>query len=318
MLPPISDPNVLVGTATSDDAAVYRLTDDVALVQTVDFFPPIVDDPYTYGAVSAANALSDVFAMGGTPLLALNIVAFPDDLPSTVLEAILRGGAEKALEANCPIVGGHTINDSEPKSGLAATRLVKPGKQLANSTARPGDTLILTKPVGSGIITTAAKQQHVEGHVLREAIDQMMTLNKAASEAAVEIAANACTDISGFGVIGHLREMMAGSQTNARINYSKIPLMSGAWELASEHGIYPAGMTRNREHHDDHVEWNPEVHPLAHRVLYDPQTSGGLLLSVSRDKRDALLTTLGANGISHASVIGEVTEQGNGTVQVCP
>ena len=307
---------MLVGVATGDDAAVYQISQDLALVQTVDFFPPIVDDPYTYGAVSAANSLSDIYAMGARPLIALNIVAFPTDQPRSILQDILRGGAEKAAAAGLAIIGGHTIDDPEPKYGLAVTGVVKPGEQLTNAGAQPGDVLVLTKPLGSGIIATAGKLEQAEESVLEGAIEQMSTLNRASSEAAVEIGVNACTDITGFGLIGHLREVLEASGASARISYSQVPQMPGAWVLASEREIFPSGVERNRSYHDHAVTWDPAVHPLGYRILYDPQTSGGLLLSAPRSKADRLLHALTSRGVSHAAVIGEILADGQSTVHV--
>lgn len=237
-LPEVSDPNLLVGVSTGDDAAVYKLSARVALVQTVDFFPPIVDDPYTYGAIAAANALSDVYAMGATPMLALNIVGFPVSLPKEVLRRILKGGIEKAAEAGVLIVGGHTVDDEEPKYGLAVTGLVRPGKQVTNAGARPGDVLVLTKPIGTGIITTAGKEGRVPPKVLREAIRHMATLNHAAADAMVRVAVHAATDVTGFGLLGHLRPMLKASGATARITASAVPLLVGARALA-ERGIAP-------------------------------------------------------------------------------
>ena len=317
-LPPIVDPNVLVGINTGDDAAVYRMSDDLALVQTVDFFPPIVDDPYTYGVVAAANSISDIYAMGARPILALNIVAFPVSLPKTILQEILRGGAEKALEAGVIIVGGHTVDDAEPKYGMAVTGVVKPGKQITNAGAKPGDILILTKPLGTGIITTAGKAQKVEEAVLQDAIRHMSTLNKAAAEAAVEVGVNACTDITGFGLIGHLRGMMEASGAAATVHYDQVPLIPGAWELTAERDIFPGGLDRNRSYLDRFVGWDKGLHPLAYRMLYDPQTSGGLLFSAPPDRVDRLVEALSSRGVGTIAIIGEVLKDGRGTIRVVP
>ena len=210
-LPPISDPDLLVGLSTSDDAAVYRLRPDLALVQTIDFFPPIVDDPFSFGEIAVANALSDVYAMGGTPLLGLNVVAFPADHPPEVLAEILRGGASKAGEAGVLIVGGHTVDDREPKYGLAVTGTITPGRQITNAGARSGDVLVLTKPIGTGVITTAGKAGAVDESVLSGAVETMRALNAGASRAMVSSGANACSDVTGFGLVGHLREVVQAS-----------------------------------------------------------------------------------------------------------
>ena len=310
------DPNLLVGFDPGDDAAVYRISDELALVQTVDFFPPILDDPYSYGAVAAANSLSDVYAMGARPVLALNIVAFPIDHPQDVLREILRGGAEKAKEAGVLIVGGHTIDDEEPKYGLAVTGFVTPGQHLTNANAKPGDLLVLTKPVGSGIITTAAKLDRAEEAVLQEAVRQMSELNAAACAAILEVGVNALTDVSGFGLLGHLHGMAVTSGVGARIFYSQVPLMPGAWALAAELGISPSGTDRNRKYYSHAVTWDQGVHPKSDLALYDPQTSGGLLASVSRGKAEALLKALRGRGVEYAAVVGEIVADGRGAIQV--
>lgn len=315
-LPPVVDPRVLVGIDTGDDAAVYQLSDDLALVQTVDFFPPIVDDPYTYGAIAAANAVSDIYAMGATPLIALNIVAFPVEQPKRILQAILSGGADKAREAGVLILGGHTVDDKEPKYGMMVTGMVKPGCQITNSGARPGDVLVLTKPIGVGAIATAAKMQDVDAAVLQGAIDVMLTLNKLAAEAVVEVGVNAATDVTGFSLLGHLRGMMLASRASARIFFPRVPLIQGAWDVAVERGIYPGGTMRNRKYYEKSVSWDPSVHPLAYRLLYDPQTSGGLLLSVPRARADALVGAILRRGVSHAAIIGEVIEGQAGSIHI--
>ncbi len=305
----------MVGTQTGDDAAVYRLRDDLALVQTVDFFPPIVDDPYHFGAIAVANALSDVYAMGGTPLLALNLVGFPVGLPREILVSILRGGYEKAAEAGVLIVGGHTVDDAEPKYGLAVTGLIKPGDQITNSGAKPGDVLVLTKPIGTGIITTAGKNQAVDAGVLAGAVALMETLNRGASNAMAHVGVNASTDVTGFGLLGHLNAMMQGSGTSARVYWSKVPLIPGLWELA-EQGIAPGGTQRNLDSMGDSVRWHESLSHTEQVVLCDAQTSGGLLISVPRDRLDVLLEQLERHGVAGAAVIGEVTDSKAWTVEV--
>lgn len=307
---------MLVGVATGDDAAVYKLDDQTALVQTVDFFPPVVDDPYNYGAISAANSLSDIYATGACPITALNIVAFPDDLPKNVLKEVLRGGAEKAAEANVPIVGGHTIKDPEPKYGLAVTGLVHPERALTNSGAKLGDHLVLTKPLGSGIITTAAKFDKADPEVFAGAVSHMLALNKDASEAALLVGVNACTDISGFGLLGHLRNMASESGVSACVFNNAVPLMKGAETLAIAEKAMQGGAQRNMDHHHKRVILSSGVSNESLKLLYDPQTSGGLLLSIKPSKSDALLTELQSRGISGAAVIGEVTEGETGAVQI--
>lgn len=307
-LPAVSDPDLLVGIGTSDDAAVYRLNDDVALVQTVDFFPPIVDDPYVFGEVAAANALSDVYAMGGAPLLALNIVAFPTSLPKDILARILQGGAAKTREAGVLIVGGHTVDDAEPKYGLAVTGTVRPGAQVTNAGARPGDTLVLTKPIGSGVVTTAGKQQAVGQSVLDEAVTVMSTLNDAASEAMVRVGVNACVDVTGFGLVGHLREMAEGSGVGARVAVGRVPVLDGVRDLL-DRGVAPGGTRRNLESTLGAVAWDPSLTEEERLLMCDAQTSGGLLISVPGERAGELLGELEEGGVETRAVVGSIDER---------
>ena len=309
-LPEVSHPNLLVGIGTSDDAAVYKLDEEVALVQTVDFFPPIVDDPFQYGEVAVANALSDVYAMGGRPLLAMNIVGFPVELPKDILAEVLKGGASKAREAGVLIVGGHTVDDQEPKYGLAVTGLVKPGSQVTNSGARAGDVLVLTKPIGTGIVTTAAKQQQVRREVLDSAVEVMSALNRAASEAMLKVGANACTDVTGFGLMGHLLSMVEGSGVAARVELGKVPLLDGVRELL-EQDIVPGGTRRNLESTAGTVDWDASIVEHEKLLLCDAQTSGGLLISVAADRCDELLGELKAADVETRAVIGSMVERGS-------
>ena len=309
-LPEVSHPNLLVGIDTADDAAVYKLDDEVALVQTVDFFPPIVDDPFRFGEVAVANALSDVYAMGGRPLLALNIVGFPVTLPKDILARILKGGASKAQEAGVLIVGGHTVDDAEPKYGLAVTGLVKPGAEVTNAGARAGDALVLTKPIGTGIITTAGKQQAVDGPVLDRAVDVMATLNRAASEAMLRVGVNACGDVTGFGLVGHLREIAEGSGVGARVILGQVPVLDGVWDLLDE-GIAPGGTRRNLDSTDGVVAWDPSIVENEKLLLCDAQTSGGLLISVAQDSMDELLSELRSGGVETVAVVGSVVDRGS-------
>ncbi len=295
---------------------MYQLTKNLALVQTVDFFPPIVDDPFTYGAIAAANSLSDVYAMGGRPITAMNIVAFPSDRPKEVLKEILRGGAQKAKEAGVPIVGGHTIDDAEPKYGMSVTGLVRPGKQWTNAGARPGDVLILTKAIGTGIITTAAKSGKASEAAIKAAITSMLVLNKAACEAGLEVTPNACTDITGFSLLGHLHGMLNASRVSAVISTSRVPLLKDAWELGAEREISPGGMGRNKSYYDHALTWKQGTHPKAFRVLFDPQTSGGLLFSISPKKSQRLLSALKAHHVQIAAVVGEVTQGEPGHITI--
>ena len=315
-LPPVTDPNLLVGTDTGDDAAVYRMDEDLALIQTVDFFPPIVDDPTAYGEIAVANALSDVYAMGGKPLIALNIVGFPVSLPKDILGAVLKGGASKAKEAGVLIVGGHTVDDAEPKYGLAVTGVIKPGEQVTNAGARPGDALVLTKPIGTGIITTAGKQEVVSQEVLAGAVAAMATLNRAAAAAMTRVGVNACTDVTGFGLLGHLRGMVDGSKVGARLSFGSVPLLPGVMELA-ESGVAPGGTHRNLDAVNGVVTWAPGLHAMAPILLADAQTSGGLLISVPAAKRDALLAELESAGVATRAVVGEIVDRqelGEGTL----
>ena len=316
-LPVVSHPDLLVGAEAGDDAGVYRISDGTALVLTLDFFPPIVDDPFSYGAIAVANSLSDIYAMGGRPLLGLNIVGFPVELPKEFLGEILKGGFAKAQEAGCLIIGGHTVDDREPKYGLAAVGLVEPGRQITIAGSRPGDILVLTKPLGTGIITTAGKQGSVEQTVLDRTVEIMGTLNRASSVAMVKVGVNACTDITGFGLIGHLSAMMQASATGAKIQLSSIPVIPGVWELV-ERGIVPGGTYRNLDGAGQGVHWHQSISREAMLLLCDAQTSGGLLISVSREKVDPLLDELGTLGVEVAATIGEVTSDGEGGIQVLP
>jgi selenide,water dikinase len=312
----MTHPNLLVGTETGDDAAVYRLNDETALILTVDFFPPITDDPFEFGAIAAANSLSDVYAMGGRPLLALNIVGFPTSLDKAILGEILRGGYAKANEAGCLIVGGHTIDDPEPKYGLSVVGIVEPGKQVTNAGAKPGDALVLTKPLGTGIITTAGKQGRVSPEVLQGAVAAMSTLNRAAAEVMVKVGAHAATDITGFGLMGHLKSMVKGSRVGAQVQLGRVPVLPGAWELLDQ-GVAPGGTHRNRQSVADAVSWHPDLTEREQLLLCDAQTSGGLMISVASDQTEALLSELQASGVSGA-VLGEITEGPEGQIKAIP
>ena len=317
-LPLSDDSAVLVGTETADDAAVYRLSDEVAIVQTVDFFTPIVDDAYWFGAISAANSLSDVYAMGAKPLFALNIVGFPSNrLPMRILERILQGALDKATEAGISIIGGHTVDDTEPKFGLAVTGVVHPDRVLRNCTARPGDALVLTKPLGTGIIATAVKRDLADDTTTGQVTELMAALNRTAAETMVEVGANACTDITGFGLLGHLREMAAGSRVDVTIHAETVPTLSAAWTFAGA-DIVPGGTLSNLAYVEGHVTFAPQVSRVAQLILADAQTSGGLLISLPRARADVLLAALRARGVSEAAVVGEVSGEGTGHVAVEP
>lgn len=314
-LPPITDPNVLVGTNTADDAGVYRLDDATALVQTVDFITPVVDDPYTYGAIAAANSISDIYAMGAKPLFALNVVAFPKAcLDLAILAEILRGGAEKLAEASVPIIGGHSIDDKEPKYGLAVTGIVHPGRILTNAGARVGDAVLLTKPLGSGIITTAAKNDQATPEAIAEAIRWMTTLNGAAAQAAGEFAVHACTDVTGFGLLGHLGEIAEASGVGARVRFGRVPLMAGAKDLA-ERDLFPGGTYRNQASLKGRLRNLADLAEPELLLLCDAQTSGGLLLCCDGAAAPELLARLHGLAVP-AECIGEITGGPSGCIEV--
>ncbi len=303
------DPNLLVGFDKSDDASVYKVTEELALVQTVDFFPPIDDDPYTFGQIAATNALSDVYAMGGEPKLALNIMAIPDSLPKEAVHALLRGGYDKVYEAGAIITGGHSILDDEPKYGLAVTGFVHPDKLLKNCGAKDTDVLFLTKPLGIGILTTAAKADLVSEETMEYAKRLMTTLNKGARDVMVKYRVHACTDVTGFSLMGHGLEMAQGSDMELEIDTSAIDLMDEAKGFA-EMGILPAGMYRNRSFAEEWVD--PGDVPLAIQdMLYDPQTSGGLLIAVDREDADAMYEEL-KSAVPSAQRIGIVRKYRGG------
>jgi selenium donor protein len=315
-LPVPQDANILVGTETKDDAAVYRLDDHNVIVQTVDFFTPIVDDPYHFGAIAAANAFSDIYAMGGKPLFALNIVGFPSNrLPMEILKRILQGAQDKAKEAGVSIIGGHTVDDTEPKYGMAVTGVINPKRIFTNSNAQPGDAIILTKPVGIGIITTAIKRGLTDEKTINRAITIMSALNHQAAEVLNQFPVNACTDITGFGLLGHLREMSRASRVNAVVFLDSVPSIGKAWEFATGN-IVPGGTLNNVEHVADTVEWNEDISRTARIILCDAQTSGGLLIAVPSKYTDDLLRRLHRNRVPDAAYIGNFTEKGEGKIAV--
>ena len=310
--------DLLVGFDTSDDAAVYRLTDDLAVVQTLDFFPPIVDDPYDYGAIAAVNALSDVYAMGGVPLLALNIVCFPEDLPKEVLGRMLLGGMDVAKEAGIVIAGGHTVKDREPKYGLSVTGVVRPDRIITNAAAAPGDDLVLTKPLGSGIITTAAKAGVTDDKTLAGAVETMRQLNRTAAEVMVEAGVKSATDITGFGLAGHLLGMLRASGTAAKLSFPDVPLLPGVRELA-DRGVVPGGTRNNLDAFDSEIAWGPDITDEEKLILCDAQTSGGLLIAVPSASTQSVLDGLTQRGVTGA-VIGRVVaaEEAGNTIEVAP
>ncbi len=297
------DPNLLVGFDKSDDASVYKISDDFALVQTVDFFPPIADDPYLFGQIAATNALSDVYAMGGEPKLCLNIMAVPEDMPKEAVHDILRGGYDKVYEAGALITGGHSILDEEPKYGLAVTGFVHPDKMLTNSAAHPGDVLVLTKPIGIGVLTSAGKADLLTGDTVDFMNRMMTTLNKSARDVMVRYEVHACTDVTGFGLMGHGFEMAQGSDVELHIDVQAIDLIPEALEFARM-GVLPAGMYRNRTFAEPGVDVG-DTELAVQDLLFDPQTSGGLLMAVAPSDADALLSEL-RGAVPSAQRIGTV------------
>ncbi len=310
------DKNILVGTNTADDAAVYRLDDNTALVQTVDFFTPIVDDPYHFGVIAAANSLSDIYAMGGKPLFALNIVGFPSNrLPMTVLEQILKGAQAKADEAGIPIIGGHTIDDTEPKFGLSVCGIVHPQKIKTNATAQPGDKLILSKPIGTGILTTALKRGLLKPDIERTLIETMAKLNAKAAEIMSDFRVHACTDVTGFGLLGHLKEVTTASGVDAEIRSADVPILDQVEELAMT-GVVPGGTENNLSYLAEWIEWSENLSNTSKLILCDAQTSGGLLISVHADDAESMLQSLQEANIHDARIIGTMTEKGKGLIRV--
>ena len=301
------DENLLVGFDKSDDASVYKVSDELALVQTVDFFPPIADDPYTFGQIAATNALSDVYAMGGELKLCLNIMAVPESMPKEAVHDILRGGYDKAYEAGAIITGGHTIHGAEPIYGLAVTGFVHPKRVLTNASARPGDVLLLTKPLGIGILTTAAKAGLVEQPVLERIYRQMAALNKAARDIMLRYEIHSCTDVTGFSLMGHSYEMAQGSGMSLHIESRKVPFHPEALEMAAM-GFIPAGAYRNRDYAGAGVARAGEISRALEDIFYDPQTSGGLLIAVAEKNAQACLDAL-RQEIPAAAQIGYVTER---------
>jgi len=316
-LPTPEDPNILNGFHTLDDAAVYRLDENTALVQTVDYITPIVDDPYVFGAIAAANALSDIYAMGARPILALNLVGYPvKTLPMSILGETLRGGADKVIEAGASLLGGHSIEDHEPKYGLSVSGIVHPDKVITKHGAQPGDRLVLTKPLGIGIITTGIDRQLTDDETAQEAMDWMLKLNREASEAMQHIGVHAATDVTGFGLLGHLREMLSGDKIGARIELSKVPILPAAWDLVTQDCV-PEGSHNNHRYLADYTEYVPTISREQELVLCDAQTSGGLLIAIAQDKVDGLLEAL-TDTPTPGIVIGEIVSESPGRIQVMP
>ncbi len=310
-----ADPNLLLGLDVPDDAAVYRINNETALVQTVDFFTPVVDDPYHWGAIAVANAISDIYAMGATPLTGLNLVGWPKDLDMDLLARVLEGGADKADEAGCAVVGGHTVDDPEPKFGMAVTGIVHPDKIVKLSTASAGMSIILTKPLGMGIVATACKAQRIDKALLNRATSLMATLNAGAGQAMVEVGAAAATDVTGFGLIGHLRGMLAASGCSANLMADSVPILDGVDELARQ-GLVPGGTRRNRDYFGPFVDFDAEIDPMLRVIMFDAQTSGGLLIVVERSKQEAMVKALRKYGTPEAAVIGCIEDGSPGTIRV--
>lgn len=309
------NPNLLVGIETSDDAGVFRISDDLALVQTVDFFTPIVDDPYSFGQIAAANAISDIYAMGGKPLTVLNIVAFPiATLDKHILTDILRGAADKVKEAGATLVGGHSIDDKEPKFGLAVTGLIHPDQIKTNAGARPGDKLILTKPIGVGIMTTSIKKEQLSVEEIERVTRVMATLNKTAAEIMNKYETHACTDVTGFGLIGHALEMAKGSEVGITIVNEAVPKLPRVRELA-ENGFVPGGTKNNFKHVENDVIFPQAMDQVDRWILCDAVTSGGLFIAVAADQSEQMLNELKQAGVE-ASIVGEATESNAGQIVV--
>jgi len=306
MFPAKEYPDLLIGLEASDDAAVYRISDERAIILTLDFFAPVVDDPYDYGAIAAANAMSDVYAMGGEVVLALNICGFPIDLPSKMVSEILHGGAEKVAEAGAALAGGHTVIDKEPKYGLAVVGFVHPNHIATKATAKAGDVLVLTKPLGVGIIAAALKKEMAKSEHVRAAVEVMKALNRKAARLMQQVGIDAVTDITGFALLGHTQEMAEKSGVGIRLSLENLPFLEGAKKYAQEQ-IFPAGARRNQKCYDPHVRFAPSISEWMQMLLYTPETSGGLLIAVPEKKLGELTALFDREGQSYW-VIGRVVE----------
>ena len=316
-LPSYDDPNLLVGPEHHSDAGVYRVGENLAIVQTVDFFPPLTDDPYDFGQIAAANSLSDVYAMGGRPVSALNIVGFPDDkLPLDILNEILRGGAEKAHEAGAAVLGGHTVRDVEIKYGLSVTGLIDPKQLITNAKARPGDVLVLSKPIGTGAMTSAFKSEKIDKDVWENCCTMMRRLNRDAAEAMVKAGASAATDITGFGLLGHASELAEASGVTVEIEAAAVPLLDGAMELSKADFITRAAST-NQSYLDSRLERADGIDPTLYNLLLDAQTSGGLLIALAESKLDVFSGAMSDAGVGGTwSRVGRITEKGDAAVRL--
>jgi len=308
------DTNVLVGLETGDDAGVYRISNDLAIIQTVDFITPIVDDPYTYGQIAAANSLSDVYAMGGIPITAMNVVCFPTASQEiSTLSEILRGGLDKMKEAGVTLIGGHTVADEELKYGLSVTGIINPSQILRRNTPRVGDKIILTKPIGTGIVATALKGGVADAKSIEPAVRSMTTLNRKAAELMRTADVHACTDVTGFSLMGHSYGMIANSKMSMEINIAAVPIFAAAKEFAGM-GLVPGGTRRNMEYYRRHIEQVCEISDEMRDILFDPQTSGGLLIAVSSDTADELVKKMHRGKIIDAAIIGRITDRPKGKI----
>lgn len=314
-LPRFEDPNLIFGYDTVGDAGVYKLRDDLAIIQTVDILTPIADDPYTFGEIAAANSLSDVYVMGGKPITALNIVGFPEKQELWILEKIIQGGTQRVKDAGAVMLGGHTIKDDDLKYGLAVTAVIDPKNMVTNEHAQPGDHLILTKPIGTGVISTALKQEKASDVAVEQINNSMLTLNQLASEVMMEVGVHACTDVTGFGLLGHAAQMAQASHVSFRINAHSVPLFDEAMAYAQQ-GLFPGGSKKNYQFVLPSVEFSAHIPQELRLLLCDAQTSGGLLIVAPPDKSDVLVDTLKARGVLAYVRIGEVTEQREKTIYV--
>ena len=311
-----TDENVIIGLDRADDAGVYQITEDLALIQTVDFFTPIVDDPYWFGQIAAANALSDVYAMGGTPKTAMNLVAFPvKQMDLTILRQIIQGGIDKLKEAGVVLIGGHSVEDKELKYGLSVTGIIHPARVLTKKNLRKGDRLVLTKPLGTGIVNTAIKASMASAELTDRVSRLMALLNRDAAGIMADFSISACTDVTGFGLLGHLAEMVCGSAKSVRIDSAQVPVIAEALEFASM-GLIPAGAHKNREFREKMIAFAETVPRTLQDVLFDPQTSGGLLISVSENQAGALVAALKDRGIGDAARIGEIIDSPDERIHV--
>ena len=315
-LPLISHPNLIMGIERAEDAGVYKLTEKLAIIQTLDFFTPIVDDPYDFGQIAATNSLSDVYAKGGKPVTAMNIVCFPiKKMDINILREILRGGLDKIREAGVVLVGGHSVDDNELKYGLSITGVIHPKKVVTNNGAKPGDRLVLTKKLGTGIISTGIKAGVVNKSTIKKVTQSMTALNKTASEVMMSIGVHACTDVTGFGFLGHAAEMLSGTNNGMVIESSWVPFLTEAQTLV-EKGFLPGGLSRNRDFRKGMVDFGQDVPQYMRDILFDPQTSGGLLIGVAKTKASRLIDSLHEAGVLNAAIVGEVVEKPKGKIVV--